>query len=293
VKKNSSNIGKRRAAAKAKPESSDTYQRRREEIAIAAARVFNNRGFQGTTISAVAEELQIDRASIYYYISSKDELFDEVIREASVDNVEKAKAVQQSDATPSEKLRTLILELMASYTATYPLLYIYIREDLNHVSDKRSAWAKQMKKINHDYDEAVTAIIEEGYRDGSFRNIGPARIVGFGIIGMLNWTNRWFIPEKTKVPSEQIGAMFADLVTAGLQSGSLAGMIDSAPAGGAFEASGVPGRGSARSPAKSKQAVAKKKISAAKAAKNVSTKGGVQKKKVAVSKRTSAVKKEK
>ena len=234
MKKNSSNIGKRRAAAKAKPESSDTYQRRREEIAIAAARVFNNRGFQGTTISAVAEELQIDRASIYYYISSKDELFDEVIREASVDNVEKAKAVQQSDAAPSEKLRTLILELMASYTATYPLLYIYIREDLNHVSDKRSAWAKQMKKINHDYDEAVTAIIEEGYRDGSFRNIGPARIVGFGIIGMLNWTNRWFIPEKTKVPSEQIGAMFADLVTAGLQSGSLAGMIDSAPAGGGF-----------------------------------------------------------
>ena len=85
---------------------------------------------------------------------------------------------------------------------------------------------KQMKKLNHDYDEAVTAIIEEGYRDGSFRNIGPARIVGFGIIGMLNWTNRWFVPGKTKVPSEQIGAMFADLVTAGLQSGSLAGMID-------------------------------------------------------------------
>ena len=37
----------------------------------------------------------------------------------------------------------------------------------------------------------------------------------------------------------------------------------------------------------------RKKISAAKAAKNVSTKGGVQKKKVAVSKRKSAVKKEK
>lgn len=290
MKKNSSNIGKRRAAAKAKPESSDTYQRRREEIAIAAARVFNNRGFQGTTISAVAEELQIDRASIYYYISSKDELFDEVIREASVDNVEKAKTVQQSDATPSEKLRTLILELMASYTATYPLLYIYIREDLNHVSDKRSAWAKQMKKINHDYDEAVTAIIEEGYRDGSFRNIGPARIVGFGIIGMLNWTNRWFIPEKTKVPSEQIGAMFADLVTAGLQSGSLAGMIDSAPAGGAFAATDAAKRGSNKNPAKSKRAVAKKKSVTAK---NAPRKAGVQKKKVAVSKRKSAVKKEK
>ena len=284
--KNSSNIGKRRAAAKAKPESSDTYQRRREEIAIAAARVFNEKGFQGTTISAVAEELQIDRASIYYYISSKDELFDEVIREASVDNVEKAKAVQQSDASPSEKLRTLIVELMASYTATYPLLYIYIREDLNHVSDKRSAWAKQMKKLNHDYDEAVTAIIEEGYRDGSFRNIGPARIVGFGIVGMLNWTNRWFVPGKAKVPSEQIGAMFADLVTAGLQSGALAGMIDSAPADGAFAATDVAKRGSNKNPAKSKRAVAKKKSVTAK---NAPPKAGVQKKKVAASKRKAPV----
>ncbi len=288
MKKNSSNIGKRRAAAKAKPESSDTYQRRREEIAIAAARVFNEKGFQGTTISAVAEELQIDRASIYYYISSKDELFDEVIREASVDNVAKAKAVQQSDAAPSEKLRTLILELMASYTETYPLLYIYIREDLNHVSDKRSAWAKQMKKINHDYDEAVTSIIEEGYRDGSFRNIGPARIVGFGIVGMLNWTNRWFVPEKTKVPSEQIGDMFADLVTAGLQSGSLAGMMALTAGNGSVGADSGP----AKSRAKGRKAVAKEKPLAAK---NVSAKGSVQKKKATVttSERKVAVKKEK
>ena len=292
MEKYSSKFGKRRAAAKAKPESSDTYQRRKQEIAIAAARVFNEKGFRGTTISAVAEELQIDRASIYYYISSKDELFDEVIRDASVDNVAKAKAVQQSDAAPSEKLRTLILELMASYSATYPLLYIYIREDLNHVSDKRSTWAQQMKKLNHDYDEAVTSIIEEGYRDGSFRNIGPARIVGFGIIGMLNWTNRWFVPGKTKVPSEQIGSIFADLVTAGLQSGSLEGIIFSASAGHVVDTSGVFEGGAEKSTAKSRKLAAKRKSVVAK---NVSAKGDVQKKKTgfASSKHKAAAKKKK
>ena len=138
MKAKSSNISKRRAAAKAKDTSSKIYQRRRAEIAVAAARVFNKKGFQGTTISAVAEELQIDRASIYYYISSKEELFDEVIREASEENVAKAQRIQKSDARASEKLRTLMVELMASYAATYPLLYIYIREDLTQVSDTRS-----------------------------------------------------------------------------------------------------------------------------------------------------------
>lgn len=221
MKKQTSNIGKRRAAAKAKPVSSDTYQRRREEIAIAAARVFNEKGYQGTTISAVAEELKIDRASIYYYISSKDELFDEVIREASIENVAIAQRIQQSHALPPEKLQELIRGLMASYEATYPLLFIYIREDLNHVSDKRGGWAQQMKKINRQYDDAVTSIIEEGYADGSFKNIGPARLVAYGILGMLNWTNRWYKPGKKKAPAEQIAEMFANLVTSGLATGAL------------------------------------------------------------------------
>lgn len=220
MNKRTSNIGKRRAAAKAKSVSSETYQRRREEIAIAAARVFNEKGYRGTTISAVADELNIDRASVYYYISSKEELFDEVIREASLANVAKARSVQASDASPGEKLRTLVRGLMESYAATYPLLYIYIREDLSQVSDKRSAWATQMKKINREYDDAVTSIIEEGYADGSFRDIGPPRLVAYGIIGMLNWTNRWFRPEKGKASPEQVGNMFAELVTGGLEDGS-------------------------------------------------------------------------
>lgn len=220
MSKTTSNIGKRRAAAKAKNIDKDAYRRRRQEIAEAAARVFNRKGFRGTSISAVADELQIDRASIYYYISSKEELFDEVIREASLENVANAQRIQASDAPPVEKLNTLMRELMVSYAATYPLLYIYIREDLSHVSDKRSAWAKQMKKINRQYDDAVTSIIEEGYADGSFRDVGPARVVAFGVIGMLNWTNRWFQPETSKLPADQIGNMFAELVTAGLVSGS-------------------------------------------------------------------------
>ncbi len=222
MKKQTSNIGKRRAAAKAKSVSSDTYQRRREEIAIAAARVFNEKGYQGTTISAVADELKIDRASIYYYISSKDELFDEVIREASVENVAKAQSIQRSDAAPRDKLRALIHGLMASYAATYPLLYIYIREDLNHVSDKRTGWAEQMKTLNRNYDDAVISIIEEGYADGSFQNIGPARLVAYGIIGMLNWTNRWFKPGKKLAQADEIAELFATIVISGLERGALA-----------------------------------------------------------------------
>lgn len=216
-----SGIGKRRAAAKR--DRSEIYERRRKEISEAAARVFDQRGFAETTISAVAEELNIERASLYYYISSKEELFDELIREVSEENLAIASRIQASNATPEEKIRQLIVQLMESYAGTYPLLFIYIRENLNQVSERRGRWAKYMKEINRKYDNTVIAMIEEGYRDGSFRNIGPAKMVAYGIIGMLAWTNRWFKPDKEngKASGTEVGQLFAELVTAGLRSGNL------------------------------------------------------------------------
>ena len=73
-----SQIEKRRSAAK--EDSSAVYRRRRQEIAEAAIRVFDRLGLKGASISAVAAELNIDRASIYYYISSKEALFHELMR---------------------------------------------------------------------------------------------------------------------------------------------------------------------------------------------------------------------
>lgn len=209
-----SGIGRRRAAAK--EDGAQAYQDRRTEIAEAAARVFNRKGFQAATMAAVAEELNIDRASLYYYISSKEELFDEVIRETSLENVARAQRIQRSSAPPPEKLRQLIVELMSSYGKHYPLLYIYIRENLKHVAGARSKWALQMRQLNRDYDDAVVAIIEEGYSDKSFQNIGPSRIVAYGIIGMMGWTNRWFKPGNSTLTAEQIGEIYARMAIAGL-----------------------------------------------------------------------------
>src|SRR5690349_17319748 len=100
-------IGKRRSAAKV--ESTAVYQKRRKEIAEAAVRVFNKRGFTGASISAVAEELDIDRASLYYYISSKEELFDEIIREVVERNAELARAIRDSGMPAPRKLREMIV----------------------------------------------------------------------------------------------------------------------------------------------------------------------------------------
>ena len=211
-----SRISRRRSAAK--EDSSAAYQARRNEIAEAAVRVFNRLGFQKASISAVAAELNIDRASLYYYISSKEELFDEIVRKVIERNAQVARRICDSKISPRRKMRELIIALMSSYGEHYPLIFIYIRENLNQVSDKRSEWSRYMRKLNNDITEAVVSIVEEGYADESFRNIGSARVVAYGVLGLVGWTNRWFRPESSDVSAEEIGMTYAEMVLAGLES---------------------------------------------------------------------------
>ncbi len=212
---NGSGIGKRRTAAK--EESTASYQKRRKEIAEAAVRVFNRLGFTGASISAVAAELDIDRASLYYYISSKEELFDEILREVIERNAAIASRIQASKLSPRRKLREMIIALMSSYGESYPLIYIYIRENLSHVSDKRSAWSKHMRKLNREIENAIMAIVEEGYADKSFRNVGSSRVVAYGVLGIIGWTHRWYRPDSSEVSAEEIGKTYAEMILSGLE----------------------------------------------------------------------------
>lgn len=211
-----SGIGKRRTAAR--EDSSASHQARRKEIGEAAIRVFNRLGFQRASMTAVAAELNIDRASLYYYISSKEELFDEIVRAVIERNVALARNIQTSDMSPHRKLSDLIIALMSSYGEHYPLIYIYIRENLSHVSDKRSEWSRYMRDLNSQMSDAVIAIVEQGYADKSFRNVGSSKVVAYGVLGLVGWTNRWFRPAESDVSAEEVGKIYAEMVLAGLES---------------------------------------------------------------------------
>ena len=214
--KGESGIGRRRSAAK--EEASTAYQTRREDIADAAVRVFDRMGLQRASLKAVADELGVDRASIYYYFSSKEALFDEVVRTVVVRNLALIKRIESSQVSPARKLRALVTALMASYGEHYPTFYIFIRENLAHVSPERSDWSREMREVNAQATDAAVSIVEQGFADGSFRKVGSARIVAYGIFGVVGWTHRWFRPEKGQFTAEEIGHTYADLILAGLES---------------------------------------------------------------------------
>ena len=207
----SSGIGRRRAAAKA--DGGAAYQQRRQEILQTAARVFKERGLEGASLGQIAEAVGTDRASLYYYVGSRTELFNDVVREPVRANVEMAEAICRKDVPAPAKLRELAANLMRSYADNYPFPYVYIQEDLSRLGDRGDEEAHEM---NRRFDAAIIGIIEQGLADGSLRSDVPAREIAFGFIGMLNWTHRWFDPDSAGADPAAIGDHFADIVLEGL-----------------------------------------------------------------------------
>jgi AcrR family transcriptional regulator len=209
-------ISQRRAEALA--EGGSAYTEKRAEITAVAAQLFRDKGFSNTSIGDIADTLGMDRSTFYYYVESKEELFHQVVRSAAEENADRAEALRDSDAPASERIGKIISTLMESYATHYPYLFVYIQEDLSKVSDGRSDWSRQMRAINKRYDDAVVAIVQSGFDDGSIRPVASARIIANGIIGMVNWTHRWYRNDESNGPSgEDIGAAYADMVLNGLR----------------------------------------------------------------------------
>ncbi|CAB4903617.1 MAG: TetR family transcriptional regulator [Actinobacteria bacterium] len=212
----SSAIGRRRAAAQ-QGGARAAYRERRAEIIAAAAELFKVHGLRGTSLGQIAEALGTDRATLYYYVGSKEELFDEVVSDAVRANVARAEAIRDGAGDAPDKLARLVTELMDSYAASYPFLYVFIQENLSHVGEKRSDWSAEMRGLNRAYQECVVDIIAAGIAEGTVRPVAEPWVLAYGLIGMVGWTNRWFNPTRSDVDAGTIGRAYAELVLDGLR----------------------------------------------------------------------------
>lgn len=62
---------------------------KKEEIKKAAIKYFLQKGFEGASLSEIAEEAGIKKASIYSHFKWKDDLFLEVLREAKAEEIKR------------------------------------------------------------------------------------------------------------------------------------------------------------------------------------------------------------
>jgi AcrR family transcriptional regulator len=204
-----SSLGKRRDAAIKQDDLA--YNARRREIIDCAALLFRNNGYAATTFKDIAEKLSTDRATIYYYFASKRDLLLDVVRDAVVSVSSSAQQISKSKDPPPVKLRNIIVSLLNSYAKNYPHQFVYIQEGMT-VNKEQD---KHLYKLGKIYEHSIADIIEEGMADGSFRSDNDPKVIMYGLLGALNWTNRWMDPRGRMSP-EEIAITFSTLFLDGL-----------------------------------------------------------------------------
>jgi AcrR family transcriptional regulator len=191
------------------------YGAKRDAILHAAGPVLQREGINGATMAAIANEAGVDRATIYYYFQDKQEIFRTAIHDGLVEMVAALEDVAASGHSAEVRLRDSIRAVMRAYERHYPQLYIFFQDGAmssiidNHLNAEILASGTR-------YEALVEAAVRDGVESGVFVTPLPPKMFAKIVVGMLNWTSRWFVPG---------GAMGADDIADGMAATVLRGIM--------------------------------------------------------------------
>lgn len=201
-----SNLGKRRSAA-LHEKNNVSYHDRHQEVVAAASEIFLQKGYEATKLKDISDAIGMDRATLYYYASSKKNLFDEVMKNASEKNIEFVEKLVTRQIPAREKLTLALDALMESYRRDYPYLAIFLQQYLHASPGGSNGLAQESGTWGRRYYDALSTIIKEGLKTGDFSFSLPVGVATNAVIGMVNWIHLARGPNAAKeTPPDKLNA---------------------------------------------------------------------------------------
>ena len=195
-----------------------TQPTRENEIIDAAARVFAERGYHGTSTQAIADVLGMRQASLYYYFPSKEAALELVCLRGTDGFVEAAEAVVAGEGTPLEKLARLIAAHLAPIETRHDYVKVFINERRYLPDASRRRLGRKTRRIERCFEHAILA----GLADGSIGRDTDARLAMLAVLGMCNAVINWREADRSR-DMAQVAAGFAKLIAGGLAAGNAEG----------------------------------------------------------------------
>jgi AcrR family transcriptional regulator len=185
---------------------------RRTQMVRAAARLFSERGYHGTSMQHLADALGLLRGSLYAHIGSKEELLFDVVDEGANRFLERAEAARNLRAPASERLKHLLIGHVETAIEHLDAGTVFLNE-----------WrylSKELRAIVRDkrdrYEAVVRGIVADGIAAGEFRADLDVPLAARLVLSAGNWVYAWYRPGGELTPTE-IGGRFADLLVTGLR----------------------------------------------------------------------------
>jgi AcrR family transcriptional regulator len=183
---------------------------RREQILKVVAKHFSQRGFHGTKLQLIADEVGVTRPSFYYYFKNKQEILEALTEEGMSRTEEMVDRVMLLNQAPREKLRTFITEYIKTNTqdSNAPVIFRTFHE---LSEEARERFTERRRVIN----QRLLTLIREGVYEGAFRTRDP-QIALFAIVGSVNWMGNWY-RSSGELEVDEIAEIIADLFLRGLE----------------------------------------------------------------------------
>ncbi len=189
------------------------YKNRLDEILDIAARLFREKGFKATSIQDISQRLGLEKGAIYYWVKSKDEILHQLIEHEGKLFLKMIHSILEKNIPPDYKLHEFIKNHIKIMTSNIDKATVFFSE-YKALPEK---WKKKVIEFRDEYESILRKIIKECQNEGKVRKDIDPKIIGFAILGMINWVYHWF-SETGKLSADEVAEKFCEIIMRGIES---------------------------------------------------------------------------
>ena len=169
-----------------------------ESLLAVAVKVFNERGYEATSMEELSRKLGITKSAIYHHVSSKDELLRLAMDRALDGLFRVADEAMAMDGRAIDRLEHVVRGSVAVLVERLPFVTLLLRARGN-TKVERAALVRRKE-----FDRLVTDLVKQAEAEGDVRpDVDPA-VTARLLFGMVNSLIEWYKPRS--------GASIADAV---------------------------------------------------------------------------------
>lgn len=183
------------------------YDARRREVVATAARLFAERGYDGTSMSELTEATGLAAGGLYHYIEGKDDLLIAICDELLEPLLERAREIVAAEAPPVEQLRELVGAWVAHVVEHRDHMLVFTQERQAIESEARWRRVRSQRKA---FEKILDEVLARGEADGSM-TFADRRLSLLALLGMVNYTAQWVRPGG-RLTAEEIAAGYCAIV---------------------------------------------------------------------------------
>ena len=176
-----------------------------------AAGMFWTKSYAATTTREIASALQIQQASLYYHVASKEDLLYQLCLSSVRQFLADIPAALNGVTDPLGRIRALI------HTHVHSLLK-HQKRNATMLTELRSLSPRhrtEVVELREKYAHLVRSELENAQRAGAIRSDLPAKYSGLALLNMLNWSALWF-REDQALTADELAYLFTSIFIQGV-----------------------------------------------------------------------------